>query len=329
MSGWTTSSSSGSPVGPPVGWKAPDDTPGLSTGQLVRASWRLYRSAAGRLLTVAAVPAIIQGLLAMPGILLAGVMLRGMARVFEDLSRVRTDPLGFQAAVQAAVRPPADLSVLASVAGGIGVGVLLLEWAVLTAAALAITEGRTISVGEAFRTVGARGTAIVLPAFAVGIVWGCVNAAAVLLQPSFAASATPGQAAQGGLLGLLVGVLAIGTFVLAVYWSLALPAILAEGLSLHDGLARGAALTRGIRARIGVALMAVWVLQAAIVGIVAVSVALAAAISSGTLEAGGVGYTAVALVGTFLLAPLLPALLAIAYRDRTTAEEPPGRSDPG
>ena len=136
MSGWVTPAT---PPGP-VAWEAPEETPGLGVRQLVGGAWRLYRSAGRRLLLVATVPALIQALLALPSIALGVVLIRKMVEVFGEFSRFRTDPLAFQAEFQAAMRPPTDLTVLAAVTGGISIAVLVIGWAGLTSAALAVSE---------------------------------------------------------------------------------------------------------------------------------------------------------------------------------------------
>jgi hypothetical protein len=321
MSGWVTPTTTPTPgsaggAGGPVAWAAPEETPGLSVGQLLRGAWRLYRSAGRRLLAVALVPALLQALLTLPTVIVAVEMLKGMASVFDDLSRFRTDPLGLQAEMEAAMRPSTDLAVISGLTGGISLTVVTIGWAALTAAALAVMEGRPFSVGSVFRLVAARVDGIVIPALAIGIVWALIGAASGFLQPTGYTGMTPGQAGLYGLFAIGITILTIGAFVLAVVWSLALPAILVEDLGLRRGLARGAELTRGIRIRLGAAFIVAYIIQALTVGLLATVPALVVGLAARSLEAGVVTYYITLYIGAVLWMPYLPAMLALAYRDR-------------
>jgi hypothetical protein len=317
MSGWVTPAT---PPGP-VAWEAPEETPGLGVRQLVGGAWGLYRSAGRRLLLVATVPALIQALLALPSIALGVVLIRKMVEVFGEFSRFRTDPLAFQAEFQAAMRPPTDLTVLAAVAGGISIAVLVIGWAGLTSAALAVSEGRTVSIASAYAPVFARRAGIVIPAVVVGATWAVISAAQAFIQPTGSVVMSASQLAFYSVISLLILVVSVGAFVLVVTWSLGLPAILAEGLDLRRGLARGAELTRGIRFRLGLAFIVVWILQGLTVGILAGLAGLIGGLLARSVEAGAVVYFAALLIGGVLWLPFLPAMLALAYRDRTTPDE--------
>jgi len=295
----------------------------------MRGAWRLYRSAGRPLLLVAAVPELIQALLSLPSIAIAVIGVQGLLRVFGDFARFRTDPVGLQADLQAAVRPPTDLLVIAGLTGGISIAFLVIGWGAVTAAALAASEGRSVGVASAFRVVLARRAGIVLPALAVGIVWALVTAAQAFAAPTGRVVMTTSQSALYALFAVLISVVSIGAFVLAIVWSLALPAILAEGLGLRRGLARGAALTRGIRLRLGLAFIAVGLLQGLSTGIVAGLTALIGGVVARSVEVGVVVYFAAVLIGGVLWLPFLPALLTVAYRDRTAREEDATRGDGG
>lgn len=298
-------------------------------GQLLRGSWRLYRSAGRRLVLVALVPALIQALLALPSVLVALELFRGMASVFSDLSRFRTDPLTLQAEMEAAMRPTTDLMVIAGLTGGISLTVLTIGWAALTVAALAVSEGRPVTVGAAFRLVAARTDGIVIPALALGIAWALISAASAFMQPTGYAGMTPGQSALYGLFALLTTIVSIAAFVLAVVWSLALPAILTEDLGLRRGLARGAELTRGIRIRLGAAFIVAYILQALTIGFLATVPAVVFGVIARSLEVGVVVYFVTLYVGGILWLPFLPVMLALAYRDRTRREADAARDDGG
>lgn len=328
MSGWVTPTrpTSGT-AGGPVAWATPEETPGLSVGQLIRGAWRLYRSAGRRLLLAAAVPESIQILFSLPGIAVAVVEIKAALLVFANFRQFSKDPYGFQAAVQAAVRPPGDLLVLVAITGGIGIAVTVTGWAMVTAVALAASEGQPVRAAQAFRIVLARKRAIVMPAIVVGIGWALVTAAQAALTPARPVLTTPSQSAAYGLLGLAIVSVSVAAFVMAVVWSLALPAILVEKLGLRSGLARGAALTRGIRMRLGLAFIVVWILQGLSVGIVASLAGLIGGLLAWSIEVGAALYVIALFIGAILWLPFLPAMLAVAYRDRTKPDDVPAVSE--
>lgn len=315
--------------GPIVGWEAPVDPGGLGTRELIGDAWSLYRGAARPLLAVAAIPALVRVVLSIPGVVIVVKVWQSMATFLMDFpSRFLDDPEAFQADFEAAVRPPADLTMLAYVGGGVSITVMLVGVAALTAAALAVADGRPVSVGGAFRAVAARTRGIVIPSIAVGLAWAVIGAWLSTWQSrasAFRPSAS--DVALNTLAGLLVPVLGIVALILAVRWSLAIPAILVEGLGLRRGLARGADMTRGVRLRLGLAIIAFGIGEAFTVGFVALLIGLFGGLAGGSIEAGVVTYSIVAFVGGLLWAPLLPAVLAVAYRARTaTADQV---ADPG
>jgi hypothetical protein len=324
VSGWSTPTT---PPGP-VAWELPAETPGPGVRQLVGGSWHLYRSAGRRFVLVAAVPALIQTVLSLPGIALAVVLFQRMIKIFGESSTWMTDPQAFQAEMEAAMRPPMDLTLLASVTGGVGITVLVIGWAGLTSAALAVSEGRTVSVASAYRPAFERRSGILIPAVIVGVVWALINAAQAFLQPTGDGLIAPGQTAIYSLIGLLVLGLSLGAFVLVVVCSLGLPAILVEDLDLRRGLARGAELTRGIRFRLGLAFIAVWILQGLTAGILALFAALIGGVMARSLEVGVVIYAAIFVVGNVLWLPFIPAMLALLYHDRTAGEGADGDAGP-
>ena len=106
-----------------------------------------------------------------------------------------------------------------------------------------------------------------IPAVVVGATWAVISAAQAFVQPTGSVVMSASQLAFYSVISLLILVVSVGAFVLVVTWSLGLPAILAEGLDLRRGLARGAELTRGIRFRLGLAFIVVWILQGLTVGV--------------------------------------------------------------
>jgi hypothetical protein len=310
-------------------WAAPDETPGLGTSDMLRGAWHLYGSAAGRLLTVAVIPESFRAILTLPSLLVAVLGFRAMALIFSDMSRFRTNPEAFQAEIQAATRMSPELAVVVGLCGGLTFFVIAIGWSALTAAALEVAAGRTFTVEAIFQAVAARRTGILVPAVAVGVVWAVLGLASGLFQPTATGVMSPSQTALLSLFGVLLFVLTIAGFALAVYWSLGLPAILAEQLGLRDGLARGARLTKGIRIRLGLAIFAASLLAAITVAVVAVLIAVVGGLAAGSIDVGIGGYLLVSLVGAFLWAPFIPCLLAVAYRDRIAQEATATPTPPG
>jgi hypothetical protein len=221
--------------------------------------------------------------------------------------------------------------VVSGLCGGLTLAVVAVSYAALTAAGLEVAAGRSFTVGGMFRDVADRRTGIIAPAAVVAVVYAWLGLTSGLLQPTSTAVMTGSQVALYGVFALLLGAATIAAFVLAIYWSLALPAILAERLGLRAGLTRGAQLTRGIRIRLGVALVAASLLAGITVAIVAALIAVVGGVASLNVDVGIVSYMVVTLVGAFLWAPFIPCLLVVAYRDRIAHEAtatPPPATDP-
>jgi hypothetical protein len=313
-------------------WTQPSDTPG--PGQLIRRAWRLYRSTPRHLLLVAAIPELVRDLLAIPSLLIGGLAIQGIFEVMGDfLARVAADPQAYrygdsralqaelQAQFQAAMLPQADLAVWSALGGGAGIAVGLIGSSVLTAAALAAAAGRPISVAGAFRLVAARG-GLLKPTIALGVGWVAVSWSAIVVGAStgFQAWAGAPGSPRSVLLASLFAVMALvgtlGFIVLAVRWALYVPTSLAEGLGIGPGLTRAARLSRGIRTRLALAMAGVLILDALSVGIVATVVGLVLGFSAGSVAVGIAAYLIAAFIGNLLWAPLLPAIVALAYQER-------------
>jgi len=311
---------------------APDP---LGPGQLIRVAWRLYRSAPRRFLLVAAVPAGIQALLALPGFTVALGFVQAMFDVLADyFERVATNPEAYryadsrviQAELEAQLRavlvPGTDLEVWSAVGGGLAMVVGLIGTAAMTATALASAAGRPIPAVFAFRLVAAR-AGLVKPIVALGIGWVVVSWLPAFLQTSgefqtwAGAPGSPRSVLLASILGVLGLVVVVGIVVLAVRWALFIPAVLVEALGVGPGLARAAQLTRGIRARLGLAMIGVILLFAIGVGIGATVVGVAVGLAAGSVAAGFAAYLVAGIVGNMLAAPMVPAMLALAYRERT------------
>jgi len=198
---------------------------------------------------------------------------------------------------------------------------------VLAAAALAAVAGRPISLGGVFRLVGARG-GLIGPIVAIGLGWLVVAWVPLLLGGSteFQAWAGVPGSPRSVLLGSLLSILGVVVFVfvvvLAVRWALYIPAVIAESLGVGRGLERAAEVSRGIRIRLGLAMAAILLMHALSVGVIALVVGVVVGVSAASIGVGFAAYLGVSLVGNLLWAPVLPAMLAIAYQARVAVSEP-------
>ena len=316
-------------------WAEASEADPLGTRKLIRRGFRVYRSSAWHYLRVAAIPEVIRDLLALPGLLVTGLVLERVVGVIADFwGRVAANPEAYQGAdsvalqadlqtrLQAVIGPPTGMTAASALAGGLAVSAGLIGCAAVTAAALAAATGRPISVVGAFRVVAAR-AGLVRSIVALGIAWAAVSLVAVLsagsdeLRAWAGAPGSPRLVLIDGLLGVLVLVVAIGVIVLAVRLAMCLPAILAESLGLGSGITRGMELGRGIQVRLGQALAGILVLHAISVGVVSIAVGFAMGLSAVSASVGVAAYLVATLIGNLLWAPVIPAVLAYAYRERT------------
>jgi hypothetical protein len=178
-----------------------------------------------------------------------------------------------------------------------------------------------MSLGGVFRLVAARG-GLIGPIIAIGLGWLAVSWVPLLLQgsPEFQAWAGEPGSPRSVLLGSLLSILAIVVFVfvvvLAVRWSLYIPVVIAESLGVGRGLDRAARLSRGIRIRLGLAMIGLLLMHTLSVGGVALVVGVSVGISAGSVGAGIAAYLVASLLGNLLWAPMLPGMLAVAYHTR-------------
>jgi len=130
----------------------------------------------------------------------------------------------------------------------------------------------------------------------------------------------PAASAASALLGILALVVWVAVIALAIRWSLAFQAILAENVGFRGGLARSAALTSGVRTRVGLTLVAVGVAVGLLVTIPSLVLALLIGIATASVMAGVVTYTAALIVSSLVSIPLFVAILTVIYRRRVAAE---------
>lgn len=320
---WETPTPTPTPsTSPTVGWDRPRTTPGFGILELIRGGWATYRAASGSLLRIAVLPEIVRGILLTPVAFLTAAMIEAMVRIFGefDVDRYLADPVAYQstlqAGIEAATRPPANLAFLTGVVSGAALTLTLLSMGLLTAAALVVLDGRRPSVIGSMRAVAACADGLVAPAIVLGMCWAVIATPLELSQSDVAFKASGGSTTTDGPLALLSLVITVAAFVLAVRWSLAIPAMLAEGLGLRAALARSAALTAGIRMPIAVALIVASVAIGIAVGVTGLVGALVGFGLGGTIQAGVVGYLVVVTVVGLFFAPIMPAMLARAYRLR-------------
>ncbi len=341
MSGWQPPTPPADGSESRTNWAQPDSDP-LGPGSLVRRGLRLYRSMPRRFLVIAAITGSLQTLLALPTLASSLAVAQGMFDVMADyFERAMATPeiygtadqqalqAELEARLRAVVVPVSDLPALSVVGAGLGGAIGLIGVSALTVMALSMAAGRPVPVPFSFRLVAAR-AGLVIPVVALGIGWMAVAWLSIALGASpdvqtwAGAPGSPRSVLIGSLLGVLAVVVAVGVVVLAVRWALYVPAVLVEALGVGRGLARAAQLTRGIRIRLGLAMAGVLLLQALVVTVLATATGIAVGLATGSVTIGFGVYVAIGLVINVLWAPWLPAMFAVAYRERTHTAEPSG-----
>jgi hypothetical protein len=314
--------------GPVWQWAPPEEPRGPTVGGLIRGAIRLYRQAFSSLCALALIQQAIQLVLWIPSLLIATRAFNGMIDLFQSTTFPRTDSYDdvtafqeqFQAQMQAALNPDPGLAALSAVASGVGVPVGLIFLALFTAVGLATNDGRSDSVSAAMRAVSSRLMSFLIPGVLLGL-------GVVILSLPYGFNQTAfsglGRTSEGARLGLLLSLLSFIIVIVVIYfairWSLAIPAMLAEGIGVRAGLRRSSELTQGMRLRLfGAALLVgVAFLVLEIIGLV---IALIMGFAAESI-AVGVATGAVLLLALIVaLAPLVPAITVVAYRDRAPAE---------
>jgi hypothetical protein len=291
--------------------------------ELIRGGWQTYRAAPGPLLRIALLPEALRGILIIPVMLLTASMIEAMVRLFGqfDTDAYLADPIAydstFQAGIAAASHPPAHLLFLAGVASGAALTLGLISLGLMTAGALAVLDGRRPSVLGSVRAVAACGDGLVAPAIVLGMGWAVIGTPLELSQSDVAFKASGGSMAADSLLTLISIVVSIAALYLVARWSLAIPAMLVEGLGLRAALARSTALTAGVRLPIALAIIVAGIAISVAASVVALPGAAVGLGLGGTIEAGVAGFIVVATVGSWLFAPVIPAMLVRAYQLRS------------
>lgn len=317
MTGWAPPPA----PGPVVGWEVPSEPEGLGVRESIGAGWRVLRSNIGTLAATAALPEIVRNLLVIPSILIVARGWEAMIDLFRDFDPTPSidDQVALQERLQVAFRPPTDLAILSGVASGLSIAVALVGLAVVTAATLSAVDGQRPSVAQAYRAVTAHAGALIVPALILGVAGILVGTPATLAQGSFGASdpaAFRTQAALAAVVGLVGLIVTIAIIVLAIRWSLAIPAILAEDLTLRRGLSRSAALTAGIRVRIFVILLVLGIVSGIVLGAISLVAGVIVGLATFSLAGGVAGYLVATTVGGLFWLPLVAGVLSHVYRLR-------------
>jgi len=305
-------------------------------GGLIRGAFRLYRAAFSSLFGLALVQQAIQVVLLIPTFLIAS---RAITRVFDLLGRTSFPRSGsydevtafqerFQAQIQAAVMPDPGLAVLNALASGLGVPVGLVFLALFTAVGLATIDGRSDSVSAALGNVSARLSSFVVPGVILGLGVVILSLPYGLNQSAFSGA---GRTPEGARLGLVLSAVSIlvviAVFYFLVRWSLAIPAMLTEGIGIRAGLRRSSELTQGMRLRIFGAILVVG-LAFFVVELIGLVIALIIGVSTGSVVIGVATGAVLLLALIVTLAPFFPALTVVAYRERVPTEAEPATPEP-
>jgi hypothetical protein len=317
VSGWGAPNT----PGPIVGWEVPAEPEGLGVRESIGAGWRILRANLRTLAATAAVPEIVRNLMVIPTILIVARAWQAMIDLFTTInwSNYVDDQVNFQQQMQDAFTPPTDLAILSGVASGASIGLALFGLSVVTAATLAAVDGRRPTVGGAYRDVIAHAGALIVPAVVLGLGWALIGTPLALSQGSIAfsdASSLRTQAAVGAVLGLVGLIVTVAAIVLGVRWSLAIPAILAEDLTLRRGLSRSAELTSGIRVRIFIIFLVLGLVVGLLFSAIAFVTALVVGVATLSLVGGIAAYLVVSTIGGFFWLPMGAAVLSHVYRVR-------------
>jgi hypothetical protein len=317
MTGWVPPPASGDE--PVVGWVMPSEPAGLGVGDCAREGLRITKAQLGPLVAITTIPTILLNLLYIPFWISIATMLEGIFRFWAelDISRYRYDPDALQRDMQAAMQPTQELSMIASAATGVAVVIGIVSLAALTAGTLDAAAGRTPSIGGTFRVALGR-AAVVVPAVILGIGYVAVFVPLSLVQPDWvyggAMTGAPGLAALFSVVVLVLEVIAI---YLAIRWSLYFQVVVAEDLGIRASLARAAALTLGVRVRIAVVLIVLWLLVGFVVAFVAAVPAVIVGLAAQSIIAALVTGTLVLTLCALVYLPYLVAVLTYIYRRRT------------
>jgi hypothetical protein len=314
MAGWTPPPGSA----PVVGWDAPDEPEGLGVRESTAEGWRLTMANLGPLAALGVIPAVVWSVALVP-------LWIAIAQMYEQLFTFWTtvdwttyadDPEGFQTAMQAALQPSTELWLLGTVSAGVGIVVAFVGLAALTSATLTAADGHRPTVGGAIRAVMAHVGDILAPALVIGVGYILVSLPTTLNQGAFYGGASASTMSLAFVYTLLSLVVWVGAFVLAVRWALVLQVIFAEGLDLGPALVRSAALSSGVRVRIGLTLIVLSFLVGLVVWIVGGLLALVVGVAAWSVTAAVIAFSVAVIICGVVFVPLFAAVLTSIYRRR-------------
>ena len=314
--------SAGVDRGPGWQWPTPIERRGLGVGGLVSGGLRLYRRGWEALLAIAVLQTAIQIAILIPTFILG---VQSVQRLFEiidtvDPSLYRTNPTAYQVQLQGmlteAMAPLRGATLGLGLLGAVGLVIAVIAWELYTCVGLDVAAGKEGTVVDAWRTIVGRAESFILPAVLLAAGYTLVTLPLSYAQATFVSPQDPlASGRAGAALSVLGLVITIAAFYLAVRWSLAIPAMAAEGIGLRASLGRSSELTRGIRLRIAGALIVLWLLTLLLFILVFLPT-LIVGFGSGSLVAGtvlgGLGFIVVAVI----VLPWLPSILVVAYLDR-------------
>ncbi len=313
---------------PVPGWAAVDEEERLDParhpiGEVLREVVAIYRRDFAPILVLAA---IFEGSISLLTLPYLAFSVRLGLRALDVMSRIFAEPVGSarfseMATIFDALRQPGVAAY-----GGIVSVAPVASIVLLTAAVAALfgSAGERRTPEAATGTVVRRWPVLLLPLAALGIAaatlstWSSAATADMFALPLSASN--PPDIGPSIALSLLAPIVVVGAAYLAVRWAVAVPALVVEGIGLRSALARSSALTARRRLYVALCLLAVGAIWA-IVGWIFVIPALL--LAAGIMALGGGPLLAAPLalyvIGRILLAPLLPILCTILYRDLRSA----------
>lgn len=309
------------PEPPVVGWAAPSDE-GLAIGGTISAGWALTRAHLGDLAAIAAIPIGIWTLTLLPLWIATTQMLDSWVRFFTetDFSQYAGDPEALRRDMNAVFAQSSGMSGVAALAAGVGVTVALIGAAAVTQATLDAARGREITTGRSFGAVAQHAGAIVGPAIALGAAYVLVFLPFGLGGGSLA-TRSPGAGTTS--LYLLLSVLGWAVTIALVYfvvrWAVVLQVILGEDRTLGPALTRASELSRGVRVRIALVMLATTFVVGLLLSIPIWIAAIIGWLVTGSVVVGmGVYLLGIAVAGLVGM-PFFMALLTVVYDRRVAA----------
>jgi hypothetical protein len=313
---------------PVLGWAPVDEDARVDPArrpisEVLREVFAVYRRNASPILVLATIFEGTIGLLTLPYIVFS---IRLGLRMLDLVGRLFTDPSGFGNLTEmATLFAPFSEPGIAAYAGIVNVAPV--ASIVLLTAAVALffaSSGEARTPDAVVGSVLRRWPALLLPIVLLGLVsvglsiWSYAATADMLEAPISAGY--PSSLGPSLVLSLVTPIVLAGAVYLAVRWAVAVPALIVERIGLRAALARSSALTARRRLYVALCLLAIGALWTIVGSILTIPFFLVSAL----IMANGGGPLlalplALYLVARIVLAPPLPILCAILYRDLRSA----------